>query len=139
VRDDARRFETWEGNVAGKIGLGVACDYARALGLDAIRDRNAMLAGALRDGLAAIAGVRVHDLGRERCAIVTFSVAGQPSAHVSAALRAAGVNTSVAVGVANRLDLDRRGVGDLVRASPHYFNTVDDVNALLAVVEVLAG
>lgn len=135
IRADAGRFENWETNYATKIGLGVAVDYALGWGLETIRDRVTALADDLRARLAAIAGVTVHDQGAQRCAIVTFTKDGIPATEVSAALRAAGVNTSVTSVRSARFDLEARGLDALVRASPHYYNTEVELDRLSALVE----
>lgn len=44
LRDDARRFETWENNYAARLGLGAAVDYALDIGLGPIQQRCRMLA-----------------------------------------------------------------------------------------------
>ena len=53
-----------------------AIDYALDVGVDRIWARISVLAGAVRDGLDALPGVELHDLGRTRCGIVSFSVDG---------------------------------------------------------------
>ncbi len=76
LRDDARRFETWENNYAARLGLGVAVDYALALGLEAIEARCDALASRLREGLRQIPGASLYDLGRHPAAIVSFALDG---------------------------------------------------------------
>jgi cysteine desulfurase / selenocysteine lyase len=137
IRPDARRFENWECNYAAKIGLGVAVDYALGWGLDAIRDRVVALAAALRERLADTPGVTVHDVGREQGGIVTFSLAGTPSADIAAALRAERVNVSVSPRAYSRVDFARRGLDDMVRASVHYYNDDEELDRLVAVVRAL--
>lgn len=131
IRPDARRFESWETNYAGKIGLGVAVDYALSWGLDAIAARVTALAAGLRERLLACGGVRVHDQGQRRCGIVTFTVDGVPAQDVQRRLAGSGVNTSVSHASSARLDLPRRGLPDLVRASVHYYNTDDELDRLV--------
>ena len=131
IRPDARRFESWETNYAAKIGLGVAIDYALSWGLDAIEARVTALAESLRERLAALDGVHVHDQGLRRCAIVTFTVDGVPARAVQRRLAESGVNTSVSVASSARLDLPRRGLSELVRASVHYYNTDDELDRLV--------
>ncbi len=131
IRPDARRFENWETNYAGKIGLGVAVDYALSWGLDAIEERVTALAEGLRDRLRATDGVRVHDQGLRRCGIVTFTVDGVPAEAVRQALSERGVNTSVSPVEYALLDLPGRRLPDLVRASVHYYNVEDELDLLV--------
>ncbi len=138
IRDDARRFENWESYVAGKVGLGVATDYAVAVGVDSIWERVRTLAGRLRSGLGELPGVTVADRGAVLGAIVTFSVHGRSAAAVRDALAAERINVSVTEASAARLDLDPRGIVDLVRASVHYFNTDEELDRLVERVAALA-
>jgi cysteine desulfurase / selenocysteine lyase len=136
IRADARRFENWETNVAGKVGLGVAASYAADVGVNAAWERIRLLAGTLRTALAEQPGVTVADRGEVLGAIVTFAVRGRSADEVRGALAAQRVNVSVTDATAARLDLDGRGIAELVRASVHYYNSDDELGKL---VECVAG
>ncbi len=127
IRDDARRFENWEANYAGKIGLGVAIDYALEWGLDAIRARIASLADDLRARLAALPGVTVRDLGAERCGIVTFTVEGREPDQIRRAMNQHNINVWVSIPGGTLLDMEARGLSGLVRASVHYYNSEEEI------------
>ncbi len=137
-RDDARRFENWETNYATRIGLGVAVDYALGWGLEAIRDRTFALAALLREALGRVPGVTVRDLGRVRSGIVTFTVDGKDPLRLKADLLARRINVTVSQVEFARLDMEARGLDRLVRASPHYYNTEDEVARFVAAVSELA-
>jgi selenocysteine lyase/cysteine desulfurase len=92
----------------------------------------------LRDGLAEIPGVQTHDLGRQRCAIVTASVAARTADEVARALAERGINVTTTVPEDNQLDTLDRGVHPLVRFSPHYYNTEDEIDRTLGEVAELA-
>ena len=138
MRDDARRFESWESFVAGRIGLGVAVDYARAWGLEAIAARIALLAEALRAALAEIPGVRVRDLGPRPCGIVSFTLDGQRPTDIKRALAARGINVSVSTAGSTRLDMAARGLDAVVRASLHYYNSEAEIDRFHAAISDLA-
>lgn len=136
VATTARRFENWESYVAGRIGLSVALDYANTIGMDAIWARIQTLSGALRDGLSALPGVTVHDRGTVKSGIVTFSKAGVDAAAVTGALRLEHrINTSVSDVQLTRRDLIDGGLNAFVRASPHAYNTLEEVERLVTAVE----
>ncbi len=138
LQPDGRRYEEWESSPALRLGLGAAVDDAQAIGIEAISARALALAERLRQRLSAIERVTVHDKGARRAAIVTFSIRGIPAAEVSARLRTEHrINTSVTAVTSAQFDLPARGLSDLVRASPHYYNTDAEVDALADAVERL--
>jgi cysteine desulfurase/selenocysteine lyase len=139
LRPDARRFENWESNLAAVAGLRAAVAYARSWGLDAIAERVGTMAEGLRDRLAEVPGVRVHDLGRRRSGIVTFTLDGVAADDVRAGLRDQGINVSVSEPSSTRLDADRRRLPPLVRASVHYVTTDAELDRLAIAVGAMAA
>ena len=139
VRNDAKRFETWESSPALRLGLGVACDYAVDIGLDSIWARLSSLAEGLRQALDDLPGVTVHDKGSVRGGIVTFSVAGHSALEVKSALAEQQINVSTTSVYSARIDMEQRGLDEVIRSSVHYFNTEDEIAALVGVVVELAG
>jgi cysteine desulfurase/selenocysteine lyase len=132
----AIRFENWERNVAGMIGLGVAVEYALQWGIEAIRERVTRMADRLRGSLAAIPAVTLRDLGRTKCGIVTFTVRGQNPAVVQNTLRQLRINVG-ALGKRST-PLDERELDLVVRASVHYYNTDQELQQLVDAVRQLS-
>jgi cysteine desulfurase / selenocysteine lyase len=130
VRNDTKKFETWESAAATRLGFGVAIEYALALGLKKIERRVQDLAARLRDRLAEVEGVTVRDLGRVRCGIVTFTCNGHSPGEVMQRLRAKGIAVRTVERSSTRIDMERRGLDELVRASVHYYNTEAEIERL---------
>ena len=131
IRADARRFENWETYYAGKVGLGVAVDYALEIGIDAIRARIVELAERLRAGLGEIEGVTLLDRGAVLAATVTFTVDGVTPDEVQRRLEQRGVNVSTMDAASAQLDYGPRGIAESVRSSVHYYNDDSDLERLV--------
>lgn len=139
VLPGAQRFEFGEFGYGAKIGLAVATRYMLGIGIEAIAERVQTLATRLRAELASIPGVTVHDQGRVRSGIVTFAVEGVASIDMVSVLRAGGVNTSAPHRSAAQLDLGARGLTNIVRAGVHYFNTDNELDRMLEIVQASAA
>lgn len=131
LRNDARRFEISGGSVACQLGLGLAVEYAMAVGLENIAARVTMLAEELRDALARIPGVTVRDLpgsrSQPRCGIVTFTHEAHDAKAIVETMRAQRMNVRVTPLSSTRIDMEQRGLTAMVRASVHYYNTDEEI------------
>ena len=137
LKPDAKRFETWESFVAGRAGLCAAAEYAMAWGLEESYARVRMLADNLRDKLADLPDVTVHDLGVEKCGIATFQKVGLDAEETVEHLRQQAINIESSSPFSTRLDFEDRNLGQLLRASVHYYNSDDEIERFCEVIEGL--
>jgi selenocysteine lyase/cysteine desulfurase len=135
LRPDARRFECWERSYAGQLALGTAIDYALDWGLDHISGRIKVLASAMRHSLPKVAGVTVADQGVEKCGIVTFAAEQLASDQLQRQLARKQINTSTVPFSANPVSSQRRPHPPLLRASLHYYNTLDEIDQFLTTLQ----
>jgi selenocysteine lyase/cysteine desulfurase len=138
LHPDARRFETWESNHAARLGLGVAAEYTLTLGIDSIWARIQDVAADLRRRLAELPGITLAEQGAAPCGIVTFVVAGRRATEVRELLGAHRINVQPIPREHSRIDMEARGLDEVVRASVHYYNDDGDLDALCEALDELA-
>jgi cysteine desulfurase / selenocysteine lyase len=136
IRGDAKRFETWESAAATRLGLGVAIEYALTLGLKNIERRVQELGALLRERLGEVKGVTIQDLGRVRSGLVTFTCEGHAAGEVMQGLKEKGIAVRVSDRPSTLIDMERRGLEELVRASVHYYNTEEEIERLCEAVRL---
>jgi len=127
VRDDARRFELWEKNVAAVLGLGAAARYYLGVGVDNAWRRISALADLLRDELIKVPDVEVTDLGARKSGIVSFRVHGVTPSTVMSILLSRNINITVSRRSSTPWDMRERGLEAVNRASVHYYNDESEV------------
>jgi cysteine desulfurase/selenocysteine lyase len=128
------KFEAGTVNIAGTIGLHAAIDYVDALGWDAIMAYERMLTARLLAGLQAIPQVRVLGSPPDRVGVVSLIVEGVHPHDVGTVLDLEGIAVRAGHHCVQPL-MARFGVAASVRASLSFYNTPEDVDALLAGLE----
>lgn len=136
---DATRFENWEFAYALMLGMGTAAAYAQRVGVEAAGRHASQLARHAREQLSAIPGVRVLDAGEELCAIVTVEIDGHDAHDVVRELRDEAINTSALDRSSAVLDMDDKQVRSALRVSPHYYNTVREIDIVVGAIEAIAS
>jgi cysteine desulfurase/selenocysteine lyase len=139
IRSDAKRFENWEQYFAGKVALGTAIEYASSYGLEQIQSRIYGLAEKFRQKLIDIDGVSVTDEGVEKCGIVTFIAAQMSPPDIKRHLKNNRVNVSISEGAGNLVSFKSRGLTEVVRASVHYYNTVQEIDYFIELLRKILG
>ncbi len=136
---DAKRFEDWEFAYSTVLGTKVAIEYCRNIGEDKIWHQVKLLSGITRKKLSEIERVKVLDRGQEQSASVTFTIKDSDPMLIVSELLKRKINVVPSFRAFGVIDFDEKGVQWVVRASPHYYNTLDEIDFFIeSVKEIVA-
>ncbi len=135
IREDATRFEDWEFAYALVLGTSAAIEYCLAIGEDKIWQQVKYLSNLMRDELSSISNLRLLDRGPETGALVTFHVKNQQPRYIVEELLKHKINVVPSYRGFAVLDFDEKQVEWAIRASPHYYNTADEVHEFVRVLK----
>jgi selenocysteine lyase/cysteine desulfurase len=135
LRPDARRFENWEFAWALVLGMAEAARYAMRVGIEDAGRYAATLAARVREGAAALPRTRALDRGPHPCAIATIEVEGVRAPDIVERLREQAINTSATLAEWAVIDMSDKNATTAVRISPHYYNTVLEVDLAIGGIE----
>ena len=127
------KFEAGTPDIAGAIGLGAAIDYISSVGFDAFHDHEQRLLNYATEQLKAISGLRVIGAAKKKAGVVSFVLEDPPLSALDAGTRLDREGIAVRTGHHCCQPLMARfGVPATIRASFALYNTVEDVDALVA-------
>jgi cysteine desulfurase / selenocysteine lyase len=137
-----QKFEAGTPPIAQAIGLGAAIDYLQThINFDELIAYEAQLCTRLIDGLSVIKGVKI--LGpvaelKEKGHVVSFLVDGYHSHDVAAFLDSRGISVRAGHHCAQPF-AKKLGYDASVRVSFYFYNTLEDVDVIIAAVRDLLG
>jgi cysteine desulfurase/selenocysteine lyase len=131
--DAPHRFEAGTPNIAGFVGLGAAVDYLSSVGMAAIEAREKELLTHATEALSGIDGLRIFGQAREKAAVISFLVEGAHAHDLATLLDLEGVAVRSGQHCAHPL-MHFFGVPATCRASFAFYNTHDEVDALVAAI-----
>ena len=131
--DAPHKFEAGTPNIAGFVGLGAAVDYVNGVGLAEIGARERDLLGYATAALESVPGLRLFGRAKEKAAVLSFLIDGVHAHDLATLLDHEGVAVRSGHHCAHPL-MQFYGVPATARASLAFYNTREEVDALVAAI-----
>jgi cysteine desulfurase/selenocysteine lyase len=125
------KFEAGTPPIAAAIGLGAAAEYLSSIGMAAIGAHEHALLRYATERLDELPGVRIVGTARQKAAVLSFVLEGIHPHDVGTLLNEEGVAVRTGHHCAQPL-MKRLGVSATSRASFAFYNTLAEVDALVA-------
>ena len=137
LKEGAKRFEWFERSVGLQLGLGAAMRYYMEAGPDWIWSRLQELAVHTRKQLSLHTRLRIIDEGEHKGAIVSSGNPDMDLHKLKNTIKEAGINVGFGRRENALIDLKRKGHQWFLRISPHYYNTIEEIDQCISVLEKL--
>ena len=124
-------FEAGTPNIAGAIALGAAIDYVQEIGLDKIATYEDKLLAYATEAMADIPGIRLIGTARNKASVLSFLIEGVHPHDIGTILDREGIAIRAGHHCAQPV-MERFGVPATARASFAFYNTLEEVDALVA-------
>ncbi|MGH7405495.1 MAG: SufS family cysteine desulfurase [Candidatus Methylomirabilales bacterium] len=124
------KFEAGTPHIGGVIGLGAALDYLDGVGRDRIAAYEHELLVHATKALSAIPGVRIIGTAKEKASVLSFVVDGVHAHDIGTVLDHEGIAIRAGHHCAMPV-MERFGVPATARASLAFYNTREEVDALV--------
>lgn len=131
--DPPHKFEAGTPNVAGFVGLGAAIDYIDSIGLAAMAAREHALHEHANTALRSVPGLRVIGEAADKVAVISFLIDGVHAHDLATLLDLEGIAVRSGHHCAHPL-MQFYGVAATLRASLAFYNTHDEIDALVAAI-----
>lgn len=127
------KFEAGTPHIAGGIGLGVAIDYLDRISLEAAGAYEQELLAYATRALCEIDGIRIIGTAKEKASVLSFVLEGVHPHDIGTILDQQGVAIRAGHHCAMPV-MQRFGVPATARASFAFYNTREDIDALVAAI-----
>ena len=124
------KFDAGTPHIAGAIGLGAAIDYLGSIGLDRIAAYESDLLVYATDAISTIPGIRIIGTAKEKASILSFVLDDVHAHDIGTILDQEGIAIRTGHHCAQPV-LQRFGVPATARVSIAFYNTRDEVDALV--------
>jgi cysteine desulfurase/selenocysteine lyase len=128
--DIPHKFEAGTPNIGGGIGLGAAIDYINQINLEAVQAHEHDLLAYATQAVAGIKGLRIIGTAREKAAVLSFVIEGIHPHDIGTILDSEGIAIRTGHHCAQPVMI-RYGIPATARASFAFYNTKDEVDALV--------
>ncbi len=132
------RFEAGTGNIADAVGLGAALDYVEKIGIDNVTRYEHDLLQYATHALYTVPGLCIIGTATEKAGVLSFVLEGFRTEDIGKALNQEGIAVRAGHHCAQPI-LRRFGLEATVRASLAFYNTCDDIDALVAALLKIRG